>query len=240
MRIKLLISYDGTNYFGYQKQPNQKTIQSELEKAISKIVKNKTKTFASGRTDANVHAKGQVVHFDSDLLIEEKKWENAINTNLPEDIRVLKVEFVNDDFHARFSAVKKEYRYYINIGDYDVFTNRYSLKMFNLNIEKMKEAIKYFEGKHDFTSFSYYVEDKPTSKEIFKADINFIDNIIEIIFIGNGFLKYMVRVMVGTLIEIGLEKRKPEEIKNILAAKERKKAGQTASAKGLILHKVYY
>ena len=241
MRVKITIAYDGTNYYGYQHQPGQITVQDTFEDALEVICKERIKTVASGRTDGHVHAKGQVLHFDTVINMKENNWMRALNSLLPLDIRVKEVEFVSDDFHARFSAVKKEYRYYIKLGEYDLFKNNYSAYYEKLNIDEMDKAIKHFIGEHDFLSFSRYVDKKPTIKTIYEAKINRLDNdMLEIIFIGNGFLKYMVRIMVGTLIDIGLGKKKESDILKIFDAKDRCKASKTASPNGLFLYKVWY
>ena len=240
MRVKITLAYDGTNYYGYQHQPGKITIQDTFEDALEIILKERVKTVASGRTDAHVHALGQVLHFDTNINMKENNWMRALNSLLPEDIRVKKVEFVSDDFHARFSATKKEYRYYIKLGEYDVFKNNYMAYYEKLDINKMDEAIKYFIGEHDFISFSRYVDKKPTIKTIYEAKINRFNDYIEIVFVGNGFLKYMVRIMVGTLIDIGLGRKEPSDIDKIFDEKNRSKASKTASPNGLFLMNVSY
>lgn len=240
MRIKATIAYDGTNYYGYQAQKNKRTIQEEIENALEIINKKRIVSYASGRTDGHVHAKGQVLHFDTLIKMEKENWKRALNSLLPDDIRIVKIENVDDSFHARFSATKKEYRYYIKTGEYDVFLNNYTAYYKELNIDEMQKAIKHFIGEHDFTSFSRYVEKKSPIRTILDARIEKHDDILEIIFLGNGFLKYMVRVMVGALIDVGLNRKKEEDIKTILEAKNRKMAGKTASPNGLFLMKVFY
>ena len=241
MRIKITLEYDGTNYYGYQHQEGKITIQDTFEEALSVIAKGHIKTVASGRTDGHVHAKGQVLHFDTSIKMKENNWMRALNSLLPLDIRVKQVEFVSDDFHARFSAIKKEYRYYIKLGEYDLFKNNYSAYYKELDVDKMDLAIKHFIGTHDFISFSRFVDKKPTIKTIYEAKINRLDsNTLEIIFIGNGFLKYMVRIMVGTLIDIGLGKKNVDDIDYIFMAKDRSKASKTASPNGLFLYNVWY
>ena len=176
MRIKITLAYDGTRYYGYQHQPGKITVQDTFEEALAIITKEKTKTFASGRTDGHVHALGQVLHFDTNIEMKEKNWMRALNSLLPEDIKVKEVEHVSDDFHARFSVVKKEYRYYIKLGEYDVFKNNYSAYYEKLDVDKMKEGIKYFLGEHDFTSYSRYVDKKSTIRTIYEASIKELDD----------------------------------------------------------------
>lgn len=241
MRVKITLSYDGTNYYGYQHQPGHITVQDTFEEALEIISKEKVKTVASGRTDGHVHALGQVLHFDTDINMKENNWMRALNSLLPLDIRVKDVEFVSSDFHARFSAVKKEYRYYIKMGEYDLFKNNYTAYYPKLDVDEMDKAIKYFIGEHDFLSFSRYVDKKPTIKTIYEAKINRLpDDTLEIVFVGNGFLKYMVRIMVGTLIDIGLGKKKSEDINRIFSLKDRRESSKTASPNGLFLYKVCY
>lgn len=239
MRYKMIISYDGTNYKGFQAQINEITIEETLNSCLSQLFKQEIKAVGSGRTDANVHAIGQVVHFDSDKEIKPDNLKNGLNSILPKDIFVKNIEIVDKDFHSRFSAKSKEYRYYIS-KEYNPIIKNYSAYYYNLNVGKMKEAIRYFVGTHDFTSFSFYVLNKPTIKTIFDAHINEYNDYLEIVFIGDGFLKYMVRIMVGTLIEIGLNKRQPEDIIEIFEKKDRRYAGKTAAANGLFLYKVNY
>lgn len=241
MRLKCIVSYDGTNYNGFQAQPNMTTIEGKLEEAISNINKCDTKIYASGRTDSNVHAKGQVFHFDTNLNIDTLSWLKGLEALLPSDIHVDKIEVVDDNFHARYNALSKEYRYYINIGKYDAFKANYSIYMYNLDIKAMKKGIKYFIGEHDFIGFTQQLpEGKPTIKTIYKANIKKINDMLEIRFVGSGFLKYQVRIMVGTLMDIGLRRKKPEDILDIFDKKDRKLAGKTASPKGLFLYKVNY
>jgi len=244
MRVKCIISYDGSTFNGYQIQPNKRTVQGELQQALTKMHKGKeVKVVASGRTDTGVHAVGQVIHFDTDLNIPVEKWPVALNALLPDDIVVKEASVVNDSFHARFNAKKKEYRYFIQYSPQpDVFKRNYVFHVENtLNIEKMKEASKLLLGTHDFTSFcsaKTEVEDKV--RTLYNIDIWSKEDKIVFRFIGSGFLYNMVRILVGTLLEIGLEQRQPNDIKNILEAKERSMAGKTAPGKGLYLWKVYY
>lgn len=239
MRYKMIISYDGTRYKGFQAQINELTIEDELNKAISRLFKESIRVIGSGRTDAGVHAIGQCVHFDTNNYINPTSLKNGLNSILPEDIVVKEIENVDESFHARFSATSKEYRYYISKKNNPI-TRNYTNYIYNLDIDKMKEAIKLFEGTHDFKGFSFFVPHKPTERTIFEATINDLGDYIEIIFKGNGFLKYMVRIMVGTLIEIGLNKRNINSINDVFEKKDRGLAGKTALPKGLFLFKVNY
>ncbi|MBT2658678.1 tRNA pseudouridine(38-40) synthase TruA [Bacillus sp. ISL-18] len=243
-RYKSIISYDGSGFFGYQVQPKKRTVQYELETALAKMHKGEPiKVFASGRTDAGVHAKGQVIHFDSPLPISEERWQIALNSLLPEDLSVLSVIKADSSFHARFDTIGKEYRYVLQLSKMrDPFQRNFSvLYPYDLNIEAMKEASRTFIGTHDFTSFcsaKTEVEDRVRTIET----IDFLQNedFLTLRFVGNGFLYNMVRILTGTLLEVGSGKLRPEEIADILVKKDRRFAGKTAPAQGLYLWKVFY
>lgn len=243
-RYKAIISYDGTGFLGYQVQPKGRTVQAELEAALEKIHKGiPVKVTASGRTDAGVHAKGQVIHFDSPLAIPEDRWVVALNSLLPEDLAVLFVEKADSAFHARFDAAGKEYRYQLQLSGFrDPFQRNYVYRYpYALNLEAMREASRYLLGTHDFTSFcaaKTEVQDKVrTIKEI---DFLLDGDLLTIRFVGNGFLYNMVRILVGTLLSVGSGDLSPEEIPSILEKKDRSAAGKTAPARGLYLWEVHY
>lgn len=243
MRYKIIFSYDGTNYNGYQKQPNLNTIQGNIESALKYINnKNDTKFVSSGRTDKGVHANNQVGHFNLDVDITEYKLKCALNSLLPNDIHVKKAIVADDSFHARYDVKTKEYLYLINLGEYNPITRNYIYQYNNkLDIEKMKIASKFFIGEHDFSAFCSNEDKKEDNVRIIYDIIFKIENdILSIRFIGNGFLKYMVRIMVGTLIEVGENKKEPEYIKYLLDEKDRTKVGHTANSEGLYLDKVTY
>lgn len=242
----MTFAYDGSSYSGYQKQPKLKTIQGEMEKVLKKINSdNKVDIHASGRTDALVHALNQKAHFDLATDISEEKLKLALNSMLPKEIYVRNIEVVNEDFHARFNVKAKEYIYKINMGEYDPIEKNY-VYQYNkkLDIVEMERALKYLEGEHDFKSFSKTDEEKEDyTRRIVQANlIRDLKNVnyVTLSFLGTGFLRYMVRNMVGTLIEIGEGKRKSEDIITILKAKDRKCAGHTASPEGLYLKDVFY
>lgn len=243
-RYKCIISYDGSGFSGYQVQPNKRTVQSVLEAVLTKMHKGETvRVSGSGRTDAGVHAKGQVIHFDSPLIIPEDKWEKALNSLLPEDISVLSVVSVDDSFHARFHAVGKEYRYVLHLSSKrNPFQRKFAYQYpYRLNIPAMEQASKFFLGTHDFTSFcaaKTEVEDKVRTIE--SIDFTREDELLTIRFVGNGFLYNMVRILVGTLLEVGSGERSPEDIPIILAHKDRRVSGKTAPAHGLYLWEVFY
>ncbi|XJZ27471.1 tRNA pseudouridine(38-40) synthase TruA [Bacillota bacterium Lsc_1132] len=243
-RYKCIISYDGTAFAGYQGQPNKRTVQGEIESVLAKLHKGEeVRIFASGRTDAGVHAKGQVIHFDSPLAIPESRWALAIHSQLPDDISILSVEKVASSFHARFDAVGKEYRYVLLLSkDRDPFLRNYAYWYpYRLNIEAMKEASKYLIGTYDFTSFcsaKTEVEDKV--RTIAEITLSQEGPLLTFQFKGNGFLYNMVRILVGTLLEVGSGERRPEDIAAILAQRDRTIAGKTAPARGLYLWEVFY
>jgi tRNA pseudouridine38-40 synthase len=244
IRYKCIISYDGSGFSGYQVQPKKRTVQSVIEAVLTKMHKGSSvKISASGRTDAGVHAKGQVIHFDSPLSLPVEKWELALNSMLPEDISVLSVKEADPAFHARFDANGKEYRYYLNQSPKrDPFQRNYAFHYpYPLNLEAMREASAYLLGTHDFSSFCSArteVEDKVRTIET--IEISQDGDRISFRFIGNGFLYNMVRILVGTLIEVGSGKRQPEEIVGILEKRDRRYAGKTAPGQGLYLWKVFY
>lgn len=241
-RYKCVISYDGHNYMGFQIQEELKTIELEIKIALKKLIGEDIKIYPSGRTDKGVHAIAQVIHFDLEKYIPESGIKNGINAYLPEDIYFKSVELVDESFHARFSAKSKEYRYYINIGEYDPLKANYSINITNLNIDVMKLAIKKFEGRHDFKGFASASIDerKDTVKEIYLAEINKIDNYLEFVFIGTGFLKYQIRRMMGLLVEIGRGKESIEMIDVVFEKKDPSISHRSLDGRGLYLYKVNY
>ena len=243
MRFLITLSYDGTNYKGYQTQPGMMTIQEQIEKALTKINAGKKTTFTSvGRTDKGVHAKMQCGHTDLDVDINEYKLKRAMNSNLPEDIHVIKTEQVPSSFHARYDVQEKTYEYYINIGEYNPIERNYKFQYnHQLNIENMKKAIQYFLGTHDFRAFVTENKEKENCiRTIKKATIKQKKETIIITFCGDGFLRYQVRNMVGLLIRVGENKIPPQSVEEILESKDRAKSGRTAPAEGLYLANVKY
>ena len=242
-RYKCIVAYDGTGFAGYQVQPGKRTIQLEIEQALSKIHKGETiRIAASGRTDAGVHARGQVIHFDSALRIPPERWKKALNAMLPGDIAIVDVSPVDVDFHARFKSIRKEYRYRISLSEErDPFLRHYAYHYpYSLNIDAMKKAAQYLVGTHDFTSFcsakTEVVDKVRTVEEII---FNTKDDELVIQFIGNGFLYNMVRIMTGTLLEVGSGRLNPAEMERILAARDRVQAGKTAPGHGLYLSLIH-
>lgn len=246
MNYFMTFSYDGSNFSGYQKQPRQRTVQKVIEDALSEINGGKSvNVCASGRTDAGVHAINQKATFSLDKDISLEKLHRGINSLLPDDVYVKKVESVSDDFHARFSAIGKEYIYKINMGEYNPIERNYCYQYCHkLDLSSMERGLKYLEGVHNFKSFTKSSDEivdyvRKLSQTSINRDSKDINKII-ITFVGTGFLRYMVRNMVGLLIEIGEGKRMPEDIMEIFKCEDRTVAGKTAPACGLYLRNVFY
>lgn len=243
-RYACKLAYDGTEFSGYQVQPEKRTVQAVVEHALEKIHKGQpVPVTASGRTDAGVHAKAQVIHFDSTLQMEQRNWLQALNVHLPSDVVVEQVSEVEEDFHARFQPIGKEYRYYIHHGDVpNVFRRNHALHSKQpLDVPAMQTAAQYLLGTHDFSAFcaaNTAVVDKV--RTITNVSIQPNDGELEFSIRGNGFLYNMVRIIVGTLIEVGTGKRTAKEIETILASQDRTQAGKTAAAQGLFLWHVDY
>lgn len=248
MRYKITMAYDGTNFAGFQAQPNQRTVEGVLKCAVNKIAKNpqpEIPIFGSGRTDAGVHAFGQVVHFDLPIEMTANNMLHALNSILPLDTQVKKVEIVDEDFHARFTTHGKRYLYRMALGEFvDPFKRNYTGHWkFPISIELIQQAIKDLEGTHDFSSF---VASGSTAKNhvrtIYEAKAwkDEAQNEIIFEFYGNGFLYNMVRIMVAVLVEIGSKRRPVDDIPRLLAVKDRNQARGTAPASGLYLKEVDY
>ena len=242
--IKLTIEYDGKEYQGWQKQKNKLNIQGNIEQAIKQVTGEDVELNASGRTDSGVHALGQVANFKTNSNVPIEKFPIAINTFLKKSIRIIKAEEVDERFHSRLTCKKKTYRYIINNSENQsaIYRNLETFFPEKLDIEKMKEAIKYFEGEHDFKAFKASgTSSKSSVRTIYKAEVKEMpNNRIYIELTGNGFLYNMVRIIVGTLVDVGLGKIKPEEVKDIIESKDRSKAGKTFPPQGLYLLKVEY
>lgn len=240
---KVVVSYNGVNFNGYQKQNGLRSVQGEIEKVLKQIHGYEVKSFGSGRTDKGVHALNQVFNFESNLNMEASNFEKAFNALLPDDIYVKSVKKVKDDFHSRYSCVSKEYHYLINIGEYNPLQKDYILQ-FNkeLNLNKMIEASKLFLGKHDFKNFCASEEEKVKDyiRVIDKIDIIKKGNIITFKLIGDGFLRYMVRMIVGILLEIGKGRKEQSFIEERLDKEELKRSNYKVSSCGLYLVKVNY
>ncbi|HET7629020.1 MAG TPA: tRNA pseudouridine(38-40) synthase TruA [Bacillales bacterium] len=244
IRMLCKTAYDGTEYSGWQVQPNARTVQAEIESALARIHKGRSvRIHGSGRTDAHVHAHGQMFHFDTELDIPAEGWRRALNAGLPDDVLIRSVVPVDPQFHARFDVKKKEYRYRVLLApEADVFRRRYTLYMpHKLDVERMRQAGVSLVGTHDFSSFcaaNASAADK--IRTLFAVDV--IENGDELMFRlqGNGFLYQMVRIIVGTLLEVGTGRREPNEVSAILHGRDRTLAGKTAPGHGLFLWEVSY
>ena len=241
--IKLTLSYDGTNYHGFQRQNKVIAVQNVLEDVLHKLFGDSIELAAAGRTDAGVHAMGQVVNFFTDGTIPIERVAYAANRLLPDDIVITKAEETDKDFSALHCVQSKIYLYKIYQSPIaDPFLTRYHWHVNkNLNLENMQEALKYIEGEHDFSSFrSVGGNDTSPVREIYEASCKQEGNIFIFKFWGSGFLYHMVRNIMGLVVNIGLGRVDKEEMPKILAAKDRALAGKMAPANGLYLYKVYY
>ncbi|WP_332649192.1 tRNA pseudouridine(38-40) synthase TruA [Lysinibacillus sp. 54212] len=244
-RLKATISYDGTLFSGYQVQPGERTVQLELEKVLSVMHKGeKVSVTASGRTDAKVHATGQVIHFDTPLSVPPDKYMKALNVQLPRDIRVLTVEEVSTDFHARYSVSGKRYRYIWSCETIQSpFRRFYSVETNGIkpDVEAMREAAELIIGTHDFSCFcaaNTSVVDKV--RTVHSLALEWRGEELHMIIEGNGFLYNMVRIIAGTLWEVGIGKRQATALAGTIARQDRANAGKTAPPHGLYLEKVFY
>jgi len=242
--IKMIVSYDGSRYNGWQRQKNSpNTIQELIENVIHDCIKEKVTIISSGRTDAGVHAYGQVINFNVQSTLPLKEIQRVINIALPNDIAIKSIEEVGERFHSRYNAKSKIYVYKILNSDvHDPFIRKYAYYCpHDLDIEKMKRAARLFIGQHNFNGFSSAkASNKSTERIIYSLDIVQNGEEIEISYHGNGFLYNMVRIMTGTLIEIGLRKLPEDVITTALKTGERQVAGYTAPPHGLVLAEVKY
>jgi len=242
-KIKLTVEYDGTDFSGWQIQPENRTVQGEIEKVLYHMLKYPVRITGSGRTDAGVHALGQVAHFETSADLEGGIYKKALNTLLPKDIRILQSEIIQPEFHARFDAIRRTYRYHIakKQGAIGRQYSWYPEKFSGYNIELMKTASACLIGEHDFTSFARNGDATGSYKSIV-YDINWYENQKEHIFEISAirFFHNMIRIVIGTLIEVGCEKLSLNSFKDLLEIKDRTMAGMTAPPHGLYLAKVAY
>ncbi|HSX13953.1 MAG TPA: tRNA pseudouridine(38-40) synthase TruA [Chlamydiales bacterium] len=245
-RYKIVISYDGTHYAGWQVQKTGLAIQPVIQKAIETFIRHPIQLSASGRTDTGVHALGQVAHFDCNELLDSHRFLYSLNALLPADIRILQIEKTKPDFHARYSAISKIYHYHLHLDEMvDPFTRLYSYHVFfpcDLNL--LFSATREFLGEHDFTSFASKAHQGAASydpiRTLHRLDIVPETKGIRLEFEADGFLYRMVRNITGTLLDVARGKINPSEIREILLSKDRKKAGQIAPPHGLFLMEVKY
>ncbi|MCI9566141.1 MAG: tRNA pseudouridine(38-40) synthase TruA [Eubacterium sp.] len=242
-RVRLIISYDGTNYCGWQIQINGITVEEVINRELSSLLGEDVAVIGASRTDSGVHAVGNVAVFDTETKIPAEKISFALNQRLPDDIRIQKSEEVSEDFHPRYCDSTKTYEYKIlNRKFPDPLNRLYTHFVYMpLDVQKMKEAAEYIVGEHDFASFcSSGSQVKTTTRTVYNLDITKDDDIIKIKISGNGFLYNMVRIIVGTLLKVGLGIYPPEHVKEIIEAKDRYTAGPKAPAKGLTLVGIEY
>lgn len=241
MRYFIEFSYQGKNYFGYQIQPNEISVQQELEKALSTLLRQDIKTTGAGRTDTGVHAKKMFAHFDTDLVLDDH-LVYKLNSFLPQDIAVKRIFEVKENFHARFDATFRTYEYYISL-EKNPFTLHHSWQMWKrkLDIEKMNEACKILFEYEDFTSFAkLHTDNKTNNCRIYKAFWEQNGTELKFTISADRFLRNMVRAIVGTMVEIGNGKIQPENLRTIIEEKNRNSAGTSAPAQGLFLVDVGY
>ncbi|MBT3319174.1 MAG: tRNA pseudouridine(38-40) synthase TruA [Clostridia bacterium] len=243
MRIKLIIEYDGTNYVGWQRQTNGLSVQQVVEEAFEKASGSKAVLYSAGRTDAGVHARGQVAHLDTETSIPPEKISYAMNAQLPSDIRVVSSAAVSDEFHARYGAKAKTYVYtYINTQHPSaIHRNTTAHIRGDVDTSAMQQATKHIVGTHDFASFcASGGEVDTTVRTVYSLDVTRDEPFIKIEVTGSGFLYNMVRIIAGTLLDVGRGKLSVSAVKDIIAAKDRSMASPTAPARGLTMKQVYY
>ena len=243
MRVKMIVAYDGTNYCGWQIQPNGITIEQVLNEHLSRLLKEDIKVTGASRTDAGVHSLGNVCMFDTNTRMPAEEISYALNQKLTEDIVVVDSCEVSDDFHPRFSNSRKTYEYRILNARFRNPTRRLDTYFYHypLDTEKMSEAAKYLIGEHDFASFcSANSQAQTTVRTIYDCTVSKAGDIITIRVTGNGFLYNMVRIIAGTLLSVGIRKLTPDDARPILEGGDRKRAGKRLSAKGLHLVSVVY
>ena len=243
MRVRLVIEYDGTNYVGWQVQPNGVSVQQVIEQTFERVYGEKINLVGSGRTDSGVHALGQVAHFDTQLNIPAQSFSHGLNGKLPDDIKILSSVEASVDFHARFTAKRKTYRYNIYVSNFiKPLSERYAVRVNpGLNVEKMINGAKLIEGEHDFVSFCASGSAvKNTVRRVDKIEVIVKGNEISFLVTGSGFLYNMVRIIVGTLLALGYEKITENHVISALNGKNREVLGKTMPAKGLTLMSVEY
>lgn len=242
MRVVLKISYDGTNYCGWQRQKNGVSVQEVLEDVLLKLTGEKTNLTASGRTDSGVHAAGQIAHFDTNATIPPEKFYLALNSILPNDIRVLSSSLAKEDFHARYTAKRKTYVYKFYVSDVILpLKERYAVRIDDFDVEKADKVLQKIVGTHDFKCFlSSGSEIKTTVRTIYSLTIDKTDNDVCIEVCGNGFLYNMVRIIAGTALMASQGKISATDVDNALLTGNRTLVGKTAPAKGLTLKSVEY
>jgi tRNA pseudouridine38-40 synthase len=242
-RVLCTVMYHGAHYSGWQVQEDKRSIQSTIQTVLSRMHHHPIKIVGSGRTDAGVHAFGQCFHFDTNLNLTEERWIVAINSQLPKDIKILDVRFVHSKFHARFSVISKRYDYLISKEESNPFSYQTHLSLTRkLNYQAMDQAISVLIGTHDFSSFcANTIEEMPNQvRTIMHFECIDEGEQIRFILIGDGFLRYMIRMLVAAIVEVGLEKLSVKDIQNILNQKSKQAYSGVIDACGLYLMEVHY
>ena len=241
MRYKMIVSYDGSFFHGFQRQKNDVSVQEVLEEKLTEILKTNIVVHASGRTDAGVHAIGQVIHFDSSQYVPVLNLKKILNKKVYPHIYITSAEMVDESFHSRKSARLKEYHYFVSINTFDPFKANY-LYFFHdrIDLSKIREAMEYIVGTHDFRSFSKNKTISSCIRTITKFDLIIKDGILEFVIIGSGFMYNMVRIIIALMLKVGEGKLQPSDIGKIIEGKQSRLAPYVAPAGGLYLWKVYY
>lgn len=241
--VRLVVQYDGTQYAGFQSQPDRPTVQGQLQAALSRLLGQRTRIAGASRTDAGVHALGQVVSFTTENVIPMERLVNALNALLPSDIVCAAADEVPDDFHSQFAARRKQYSYRIlNRALPSPFLGRYAWHVRQpLDVGAMLEAGQHLVGEHDFAAFcAAHGSAKTSVREVYALDVCREGDVVEMLVAGNGFLYMMVRIIAGTLVEVGQGKLPPARMAEILVSRDRTQAGRTAPPHGLTLVRVDY
>lgn len=240
MRYLVTISYDGSNFYGFQRLKNKRSVQDEIEKVLKVINKKDVEIKGAGRTDKGVHAYGQRAHFDLDINIPKERLLKAMNDSLPSDIRITHIEVVDKDFHARFNVVKKIYKYKINLGEYDPLKNNYYYQLdYDLDLKKLENACKVLKGEHNFKNFVSGERDNYDAV-IYDIHLEEKEKNITITFEGKSFYRYMVRNMVGAMLDVATNKYSLDELKEMLDNVKVAKQMSCAPAQGLYLQEIFY
>ncbi len=241
MRYLVNIKYDGASFFGFQIQNNKRTVEGDITKALTKILNEEVKIVGCSRTDRKVHANDFYFHFDTIKELDTVKLKKSLNDLTEDDIYIISVKTISEEVHARYSVKSKEYKYIISTGEYEPTKRNYVLQYCKpIDIVLLSKASSLLEGEHDFKSFTSDNEKENTIRTINYICIEKVNNIVNIYISADGFLKYMIRNIIGLLLEINEGKKKIEDIENILLSKDRTKLGICASPEGLYLNKVEY
>lgn len=241
MKYKMIVEYDGSYFHGFQRQSKEISVQEKIEQVLSEITKEEIKINGAGRTDAGVHAYGQVISCKTSRNIPPENLKKIMNKKLYPHIYIRNIEITTDSFHPRIDAIKKEYHYKVSINNYDPLkVNYYYFFHDRIDISKIRKAMEYIKGTHDFRSLCKTKEEKNTIRTIEKFDLIIKDGILEFTIIGDGFLRNMVRIIIALVLRVGEGKIKLEDVESIINGKNRKLAPWVAPANGLYLWKVYY